>query len=1568
MNWNVFGLKYDNREEWAFEQMSYLLFCAELGNRIGLFRYKNQTGIETEPLEKDGEYFGFQAKYYTVPLAGKKSEIISSIKKAKRENPKLNKILFYLNKEFSESTKKGQKKSKYHIDIESEAKKLKLEIVWRVPSHFELQLALPENKYIYEDFFSIEPTEGKLIDEIKNHNKNILHAIQTEIPFGDKKIKIDRSEIIEEIIKASDKKENIIISGEGGCGKTALFKEFYRLQNKKIPICIFKATELNVNHINELFKFDNNYSFTQFINAYQNEATKIFVIDSAEKLAEVTNSDILNNLIQKLKEAEWNIIFTTRYSYLNDLTFHIKENYKLSFIVHDIPLISIDELKSISEDFDFSLPENLKFIERLRNLFYLSDYVQFYSNIDKNGNLKSFIDLLWKKRIQNNLIQKDNLHIERERCIIHIAEKRCETGHFYINAEDLPQAALFQLKQDEILGYDDIHDGFFITHDIYEEWTLDKIVSRKYANYSDIKDFFVDLGNSLPIRRAFRLWLSIQLSDNNQEIEGFIKEAFSNSSIVQFWKDELLISVLLSDYSESFFKFFENEIMAQEFQILKRILFLLRIACTDISAFESIDIIKPKGKGWQEVIAFIYKYKANFFDNNMNLVLPLLTDWCNYNKEGETTKYSGLLALSVIQKTETEQNFYIHDKAEESLLKVVYNSANEIKLELKETFDKVLKNKWLNHNDPYHGLCLKILVKPYLAKEVITVLPLSVIDLCNIFWKKRDKKLDNFGYDRDSIENKYGLISRHHSFDYFPASANQTPVNWLIKTAFWDTLNFIIDFTNRAVVNYQQTNYDKDDFKEITLYIDEQEITQFTSWTLWSLYRGITGPSILQCIHMALEKFLLELSKIVPIEKFKPILIDILRKSKSASLTSIVCSVVLSNPDKFYDIAIILFKTIELYHLDLSRSSSEFQVKSTYSIGYGMNRTKDILYTDERLKSCENEHRSSHLERLMLNYQLYGIKGFTEEENTEFIEKLYKILDEHKSNLSKFSKSEEDLYTILLARMDRRNLTAKVKEQVDNKLLIEFEPKELSDELREQSKKANIDFEETFKYSFLRSWSDFLIGGRSQNKNSKHEEYNKNPLLALSETKQLVDELEKGKRGMKMLDYSIPAFVCSKLIIEYGKILSKEDKDFCKEIILSSLSSLFSDDYAYQISDGVEASFHALPKLIEDFSHEKEDYISIMLMALFDKSSIGHYKRICDYVIESIHESKLWEENPKESQAIFLGYIKLIPIYKSIESEKRKAIGFGRGISKSSILEEFDKKTTDFTFSNLSFDIADIDVLDIHDLEIVYQLIPSNTKDSIHLEIITKTLPLLASRLLMDRRAYDKEYEDDTKIYVLRNNIFKKLTSFILLRETKDINIYLKPIIDSFEATEEAASLVGEFIFAEDKLKRYEQFWHVWNSLCPKIITICGYPRNYHLKEVIINYLLAWSSWTDGIEEWHSLKSDNLSLYTKVSNDIGYIPSVLYSISRVLNSIGSHFKTEGIDWIYNIASKNSLLKLEDLESHTLIYLERFMRKFIFINKQKIREEIRLKNKVIPILDFMIERGSKHGYLLRESIL
>ena len=1563
MNWKVFGLKYDKRETWAFEQMSYLLFCAEFNNRIGLFRYKNQTGIETEPIEKNEKFYGFQAKYYTTLISVNKDDITDSIKKSKSKNNQLNELFLYINQELSESTTKSKKKPQYQLDIEKSAKAVGVNIHWRVPSHFEIQLFLPENKYLFDIFFNLEPNEGDLLDEVYKHNANILQAIQTEISFGDRQIKIDRNSVVEVIANTSQKRKNIIISGEGGCGKTAIFKEFYNSNYKKIPICIFKANELNVNHINDIFHFDHKFTFTQFLNAYKDEPLKIFVIDSAEKLAEISNNDILTTLIQKLKDNAWNIIFTTRYAYLNDLTFHIKENYQLTFEVNDVSLIGADELKSIADEFKFLLPDNQKFLERLRNLFYLKEYVQQYSNIDKQGNYNGFIDLLWKKRIQNT-IQKDNLHLERERCIISIAKERCETGRFYINADSLPQSALFQLKQDEILGYDDTHNGYFITHDIYEEWTLDKIVSRSFSNYSNAKQFFDDLRNSLPIRRAFRLWLSDCLSENSKEIEDFIQEAFTNIEITQFWKDEILISVLLSDYSEVFFKFFEKEIIADDFKILKRILFLLRIACTDISAIQNIEIIKPKGKGWEEVIALIYKYKSNFFDSNLKLVLPILNDWCDFNKTGETTRYSGLFVLCVIQKTEIEENFYIHEVAEENILKVVFNAANELQSELKEIFEKVVANKWTNHRDPYKGLCSKILEKPYIAMELIKTLPSYIIKLCDLFWQKQPNKHNGFGYDRDSMENRYGLTDTH-KLNYSPASANQTPIYWLLQKNFYETLDFIIDFTNRSVECYSKSDYGQKDVLKIILHINETEVTQYLSRAIWSMYRGSGSPVVpylLQSMHMALEKILLEFSQISKSEIIQNILFKILIQSKSASITSIVCSVVLANPDKFYDVALILFKTIEFFHLDTFRSIDEFQAKSLYSIGYSMDKIKDILYKDERLKTCEDKHRNSNLESLFLNYQLFGVEGFTEEQNTVFIEKLYNIIDQHKSNVST-SKS----YGILLARMDRRNLIPKVSQYDDNHLQIEFSLKELSDKLKKESEEALNQSQDVFKYSPLRVWADFLIGATNQTKPTKQEEYDNNPLLALYETKQLVVELQSGRNAMGIMYYSIPGFSCSKLLIEHKDKLTKEDKDFCKEIVISTVSNLFSDDYDYQISDGIEASVHAIPALVNEYPEEAEAYISIMVLTLLDSTSLGAYKRICDYVIETIKKSKLWEKNSKVAQLILFGYIKLKPIYKNIIAQKRKEMGWGR-ISKSSILEELDRINTDFTFENISFDINDISSLDIHDLEIVLQLIPSDTKNTIHLEIYEKSLPSLASQLLKHRRSYKDDSGDGSKIYLLRQHIFKNFAYFILQREKSEIDVFLKPFVDSFSSTEETASFIEELLIAEDYLNKQEQFWHIWNYLYPKIKELCANPRGYHLKEIVVNYLLASPWWREGIEEWHSLKKENLSLYINASKEIGNIPAVLYSVVKVLNSIGTNFKDEGIDWIHTIVSNNKSLHLDGLESNTLYYLERFLRKFIFINRQKIKEEIRLKNKVIPILDFMIERGSKHGYLLRESIL
>lgn len=60
-DWNVFACKFSGNEQAAFEQFCYLLFCKKYGYEMGISRYFNNPGIETNPIAVDGEAIGWQA-------------------------------------------------------------------------------------------------------------------------------------------------------------------------------------------------------------------------------------------------------------------------------------------------------------------------------------------------------------------------------------------------------------------------------------------------------------------------------------------------------------------------------------------------------------------------------------------------------------------------------------------------------------------------------------------------------------------------------------------------------------------------------------------------------------------------------------------------------------------------------------------------------------------------------------------------------------------------------------------------------------------------------------------------------------------------------------------------------------------------------------------------------------------------------------------------------------------------------------------------------------------------------------------------------------------------------------------------------------------------------------------------------------------------------------------------------------------------------------------------------------------------------------------------------------------
>ena len=293
----------------------------------------------------------------------------------------------------------------------------------------------------------------------------------------------------------------------------------------------------------------------------------------------------------------------------------------------------------------------------------------------------------------------------------------------------------------------------------------------------------------------------------------------------------------------------------------------------------------------------------------------------------------------------------------------------------------------------------------------------------------------------------------------------------MLLADFPKTINFILDFTNRSVEAYLASGLDSS-VHEIEVEIGSDKTKQIISSSLWNIYRGSGSPVtpyLLQSMHMALEKRLLEIGKASDKENLKGWLIYLLRNTRSASITGVVTSIVLAYPDELFEVAAILFKNYEFYKYDNLRAGSENRAKNLYLIGSGLDRKKE--YRDERLATCDDPHRKLSLENLAFNYQWFKKEHISDEEVDKRKETIWQIIDNlHNEISSEDSETENNKnMRLLLARIDRRKMSPIVHQEED-KLLIEFNPS-LDPDLKKYSEEGMKTYQDKSKYTALKMWA-----------------------------------------------------------------------------------------------------------------------------------------------------------------------------------------------------------------------------------------------------------------------------------------------------------------------------------------------------------------------------------------------------------------------------------------------------------------------------------------------------------------
>jgi len=1559
-DWSKFKAKFSDNPQSNFEWFCYLLFCREFDMPLGISRFKNQAGVETNPISFGNKVIGWQAKFYDTSLSQHRNEILKSIKDSKNKYPEINKFIFFTNQEWGQGKKKNDPAAK--IDAEKVASELGIELEWRTASFFESPLVVLDNEIISQHFFELRSIIDSL-EEKNVHSERILKDIHTSIEFNGKHIEFERNNILNQVKDELKHKQVLIISGVAGVGKTAVIKKLYSLINNEVPIYIFKSSEFNVNNINSLFS---DFSLDEFILVHKDQSEKIVIFDSAEKLLDLQNTDPIKEFLHTLIDNGWRLIFTTRYNYLEDLNFQFIDIYKINPRNFTIPNPSLEDLKNLSINFNFELPDDHKLLDLIANPFYLNEYLKLYNPKDKLS-YQEFREKLW-----NKIIKKANPI--REQCFMQIAFQRSNEGQFFVTPSCDSQV-LIQFVQDGILGYESA--GYFITHDIYEEWALEKIIESNFIKKQNNNQFFENLGKSLAIRRSFRNWLSQKLFFESDSIKNFIEEILSDDYIDLFWKDETIVAVLLSDYSDSFFNELKEKLLEGNFELLRRITFLLRIACKEIDNdfFKSIGVkddnilsmkyvfTKPKGRGWNSFIKFVYEHLDRVGEPFIGFILPVLNDWNSKIREGETTRHCSLLALKYYQWTIQEDVRWSNRNNEEKLTETILFGSIEIKVELKNIFDEVISRKWKSHRDPYNELVEKILTGLGTNIEVIRHLPESVISLMDLFLFKSEKEgYDPFHY-RNDIGQYFGMEDEH--LEYYPTSSFQTPTYWLLQSSFKMTIDFILSFTNKTIEYYSKSTLDRSQVEEIDVTIEEgKTIKQYISHRVWCLYRGTqVAPHALEAMHMALEKFLLEVGKDLDSKTLESWLIYLLKNSRSASISASVTSIVLAYPDKTFNVAVMLFQTKEFFLYDTSRYILDQTAQSQFSIGLGINSDKDI-HSKERLKTCEDKHRGMSLEHLARNYQFFKTDEMRDEEFKKRQEQVWKILDEHYEKLpdKQSQNSDDKTWQLYLARIDRRkmNLTTEEKE---GRLLINLNP-ELEPDLKNYSENSLQDISERTKYTSLSLWANLKIKNDLSFK--QYEKYENNPLLALKEVKDIVKQFKKKvKYDYDLLNHSIPPNVCSVLIRDYIDKLSISEKKFCKKIILETASSTFKENYQYQIFDGVGNTISILPILLKHFPGDRKAIKTILFIVLFDNHPLGFSGKFSDYAINALHG--LWKISFDDAKSILLGYLLLCPIYeKTINTIRRE--NHKKGIYQISLsdvnkrfIEENEDKFKSMIDNTITINnLKEINKLDSNSLNTAFALIPLGTENE-NLKILSLTI---VNSICHKFFSVD-ESEIDERDYRIKYDFFRRFAHFLLSSELNEIPILLKFFLDNFNKSEIFENFFQELISAEDSMEEYEKFWIIWELFFEKIKILSNSGQN---DKIIRSYLFALTPWKETAKEWHSLKENEKKFFKKISVNLGNNLTTLYSISKLLNEVGSNFLNEGVSWISDMLKKNNKIWKDKLETNTIYYLEGLIRKFIYIEREKIRKNIKLKNEVLVILDFLVEKGSVTGYLLRENIL
>ncbi len=1409
------------------------------------------------------------------------------------------------------------------------------------PNGGSVTLESIKNEDFYNHFDNVQLSPYiKAVEKLKADSKEILRPIKTSIDKGEKEFKLHRTEVREKIIEALSNSQLTIVTGKPGVGKSAVIKEIIQKDFSNANIFVFRADQFNEPTLANVFSSQGvNESIQDIFSCISLLPEKIIFIDSLEKLLETDPECAFKQLLALLQEQpEIKVIAASRKYAIDLITLKFGIDKNATSII-EIPTLNEAELKLVSEKFPQlkNVLKNKKVKELLRSpkyldfsIFAISETNEDYANVT----LTEFKDKLWNSLVVDSTNTKNGLPIKRETAFMEIAVKRAKEMKLFTRADKSDAEAIVCLENDEIIFQENNNRKYSPTHDILEDWALVKYVSSKFEDFPNPKDFFRNIGNEPAIRRAFRLWVEDYLIDNSSKINELIKITISDETIEKYWADELLIAVFKSENSNAFFTAFEKELLADNAAFLNRCLHIIKTACKE--SFYNLNILLPIGSGWRKALFFIKKHIADL-DVIKHSIVSFITDWYyrllfQYNNiETQELKTAKYIVLHFLKEIEDEQEFWKEKNAKnnsKNLITILFDLAEISKEEIKQLVARAFANKenresW-RLNEFYENIiesCLSGVGNQRLVKE----LPELVVETAWKYWKYIPPKKEDFAEDR------FGILARHSLRDeecwgikdryaFFPSGIYKTPFYNLLWAHPMIGLKFIVDFINYSVEFYVNATCDyKHNISQIEIELNDGTlIKQWSGWELWAAYRGSSVTNYaLESLLMSLEKFLLEMAKQKTDISKKNIgfIFDyIYKNSNNVALLAILTSVAIAYPEEVEDAMLPLLSVREFYEWDLSRALQEHSTLSPMD--------NYIPFAQkERWESNQLPHRKKYtrdLSDFIINYQ-FNIRKINSQ--------IHNFFDKLQATLKEDDKYDKDIIEYMDSNknyLEEQNKSAIysgiISKAYENKEAIEYDK-----------------WTECYKY------------------------YTKTENLDILSSKPITLAV------LGLRDFS-------------SEITSKQ-KSWCIETIVGAIGAILQDTFSrnYRLNKGFNlmekdialSSFHLLMQNADN-DEDKNGIIATMIYMLFAPFADHEINKITQYVREIF-----FKHYPNEAKRVWLGLIK----YSNYKKTNPKFYGYQDEES----IKEAQTKEEKFvqqisSDSNLKLDLADISLEKCEGYLIAraFVIIPYDTMDKDFESFIKHFILLLTTDLQLEENYSYNRKKGERQIHSQSIIDIKfYLAEFLFKANSKLSKSVLDLIIDPIYQIEfrdfrgrddlfEFSSKICEFVIyklddiisnstnEESNNKFIANFWILWEHFFDKI-KASG-------KQYFIAMLFLDIKWNETATHWIPLENKK-DFYLLMVKHLGKFNTT--SILNVFSTIGEKtFLPEAISWLVDI------FKSEVATTVALRYpsAERMIKRLYYNHISKIKNDKKLIEDYIWILNSMVDLGSSVAYLFRENVI